>query len=108
MQGAILELASSEGDDVGFLLVILDRSALEVVYLATDPATWGRGVGSRLLARVDELAHEHDAAELSLWVIDDNHRALAVYEAAGWRDTGARRPHESVGRTERLLRRRLG
>ena len=70
------------------------ESLLYLFYLAVDPTTRGRGVGSRLLA---ELSRCHPSCTIVLDVepvVDDapnaeqRRRRLAFYERAGFRDTG--------------------
>ncbi|MEU8244286.1 GNAT family N-acetyltransferase [Actinoplanes missouriensis] len=87
--------------------ILLHRDVIGggLVYLAADPDARGGGVGGRLLAHVDELARSAGRSELSLWVIDDNARALAVYERAGWVRTDELK--QAGGRRERRLVRRL-
>ena len=102
-RGAVAELAVVGDRAVGVHVVLTGPGRLEVVYLAVDPQVWGSGVGSRLLERIDEVAVEHRAVELRLWVIDDNARARALYERAGWRVTGQTAVHEDGDRVERLM-----
>ena len=48
-------------------------------------------------------------ADATLWVLEGNDRAIAFYEAAGWRPDGVRRVEEIWGATaaELAYRRRL-
>ncbi|MCP3800560.1 GNAT family N-acetyltransferase [Allokutzneria sp. A3M-2-11 16] len=100
LDGAKLILARRENRAVGFALVAPRPETLEVFYLAVDPDAWGGGVGSQLLREVDEHARAIGRDTLELWVINDNERAIGVYERAGWvatdevsQDTPEARPH---------------
>jgi ribosomal protein S18 acetylase RimI-like enzyme len=48
------------------------------------PESRGKGVGRRLLQAVEEKARHLDCCKLTLEVMDNNHRALRMYEAAGF------------------------
>jgi ribosomal protein S18 acetylase RimI-like enzyme len=48
------------------------------------PASRGKGVGRRLLDAVEGRAREHGCCKLTLEVMDNNHRALRMYQAAGF------------------------
>jgi GNAT superfamily N-acetyltransferase len=65
-------------------LVALDRARAEIKRMWVSPLTRGRGIGSRLLARLEEAAVE---AGHSLVVLDTNAdlvEAIAMYERAGY------------------------
>jgi GNAT superfamily N-acetyltransferase len=84
LDGAGLLLARRDGVVAGFALVAPNASAIELYYLAVDPDAWGAGVASDLLIGVDTEARALGFDALELWVIDDNQRAIAVYERSGW------------------------
>jgi len=44
----------------------------------------GKGVGRRLLEAIEGKARELGCCKLTLEVMDNNHRALRIYEAAGF------------------------
>jgi GNAT superfamily N-acetyltransferase len=48
------------------------------------PTHRGRGIGRRLLAAVEARARELGCCKLTLEVLDQNHRALRTYTAAGF------------------------
>jgi ribosomal protein S18 acetylase RimI-like enzyme len=48
------------------------------------PASRGKGVGRRLLDAVEGRARERGCCKLTLEVMDNNHRALQMYQAAGF------------------------
>jgi ribosomal protein S18 acetylase RimI-like enzyme len=107
---------AESGDEVGgFVSVGPSRDALaspttgEVYALYVDPECWDRGVGRNLLAHGQKDLVEHGYSDATLWVLVDNQRACAFYEAAGWRADGSERI-EHVGQhqmTEIRYRRQL-
>lgn len=72
-----LVVAEDDGQVVGF--VAFDDRELHALYVL--PASWGRGVGRRLLAVAGPVRE--------LWVLRDNARARRFYERHGWRPDGA-------------------
>jgi GNAT superfamily N-acetyltransferase len=62
----------------------------ELFALYVEPSAWGRGLGRALLARAEAALREAGFDEATLWVLEDNPRARAVYAAAGWREDGGR------------------
>lgn len=69
-------------------LVAYDTGSLR--HLAVHPDCWGRGTATRLLGHVLARQRERGAREVSLWVLDANSRARALYERHGWRLSGER------------------
>lgn len=84
LEGAQLLLARRGGVAAGFALFAPNATAVELYYLAVDPDAWGAGVASGLLTGVDAEARALGYDTLELWVIDDNERAIVVYERSGW------------------------
>ena len=105
--GASLHVASRRGDVVGFALAVPQDKCLEVLYLGVDPATWGTGVGARLLRHLDDHARSTEYGELELWVIADNERAVALYGRCGWQATDEVKVRGSAGRLERRFVRQV-
>jgi len=68
---------------VGF--AAFDAHELAALYVL--PATWGRGIGAKLLEAAGPVS--------TLWVLEGNTNARRFYEQHGWRPDGARRtnPH---------------
>jgi GNAT superfamily N-acetyltransferase len=107
VEGARLLLARRGDKPVGFTLFAPRERTLEVFYLAVDPDAWGGGVGSRLLLSVAEHAREVGRDTLELWVINDNERAIGVYERSGWVGTDEVVRDASSGRLERRFLKRV-
>jgi len=60
------------------------RPLINIHDLAVLPAYRGRGVGRRLLEEVERKAREMRCCKLTLEVLEHNHAARRVYEAAGF------------------------
>ena len=108
LDGAKLVLARRDGRSVGFTLFAPRSGTLEVFYLAVDPDDWGTGVAGHLLLSAEEHARELGRKTLELWVIDDNERAIRVYERAGWVGTHEVKRDAPDGRLERRFLRHIG
>ncbi|GAA3524944.1 hypothetical protein AFL01nite_14380 [Aeromicrobium flavum] len=101
LDGATLTLARRDVRAIGFDLVAPREHVMEIFYVAVDPDVWGDGVAGLLLQDARSRARVAGCRTLELWVIDDNHRAKAVYERAGWLSTGETQPDAASGRAER-------
>ena len=92
-------VALDEGRVVGFASVGPSRDEAgmgELFAIYVDPDAWSTGAGRALIERAEEqLRAEYDAAYL--WVLDDNPRARAFYERAGWTPDGERKAEERFG-----------
>jgi GNAT superfamily N-acetyltransferase len=99
-EGSQLILARTALGAEGFAVVVPRETTAEVLYLAVDPDSWGRGVGSALLAFIRRFADEV-AVDLELWVIADNERAVRTYEQAGWVGSSDLKVRNASGRVER-------
>ncbi|MDA0745328.1 MAG: GNAT family N-acetyltransferase [bacterium] len=63
----------------------------ELIALYVYPQAWRRGIGHSLWQHV-ELVLENNFKEITLWVIQNNHRARHYYEAMGFlEETGKKR-----------------
>jgi GNAT superfamily N-acetyltransferase len=97
---AVCEL---DGRLVGFVSVEPSRDAEadadtgEVVALYVDLAVWRRGLGRQLMDWAKDVARRHGWQRLTLWVLRDNTRARAFYEAVGFHLDGAARDHDFAG-----------
>ncbi len=64
----------------------------EFRYLAVRKDHWGQGLGTLLIAAVEERARANKAARMVLRVVDDNPRAMRLYEHLGYRH----QPHRDI------------
>lgn len=79
----------------------------ELSALYAAPEAWGRRVGRALLAAAVAAMRATGFREAGLWVFEDNARARAFYQAAGWSPDGEAVVEETGGRELRELRYRL-
>jgi len=74
----------------GFAIGRVAADEAELLTLAVDPTMRRRGIGRRLLGRIEGEAAARGARRLFLEVAADNHAAIALYRAAGYGDIGRR------------------
>ncbi len=92
-------VAEDEGRVIGFVSVGPSRDVRglgELYAIYVDPDVWSTGAG-RALAEHAERRLASEYAEATLWVLEDNPRARAFYEAGGWTPDGARKAEERWG-----------
>jgi GNAT superfamily N-acetyltransferase len=96
---SLLLVAERDGSTVGTVTICLPGSTsaeigrpdeVEFRFLAVDPAAWGTGVASALVAACEEHARNTGASALAICVRDINERAAAMYEAMGFHRVPAR------------------
>lgn len=97
-------VAENEGGDaIGFCAVAGEtrdgdepKGVAEIIALYVDPEHYREGVGRELVETVTEVARESEKnlSELTVWTLDRNHRALALYESLGFKRDGAERTDE--------------
>ena len=89
----IILLAYHDGQPIGIAVCFHGfstfnaRPLINIHDLAILPAHRGRGVGRRLLAAVEHKARQLDCCKITLEVQTNNHKARAVYAAAGFAQT---------------------
>lgn len=86
----LIFLAFNRGEAVGIAVCFIGfstfaaRCLINIHDLAVLPGWRGRGIGSRLLAAVERKALEMECCKVTLEVLENNHRAMHVYSAAGF------------------------
>ncbi len=78
-------VAKKQGEVVGTVTAVEERDTLWITALATNPSHQGQGIGSALLAFVQEEGFRKGSEEVMLDVEIDNDKALSVYEKAGFK-----------------------
>ena len=61
----------------------------ELASIYLHPTAWGKGIGRELMITSLESLSEAGFVEATLWVLDNNSRAVGFYEKSGWRADGA-------------------
>jgi ribosomal protein S18 acetylase RimI-like enzyme len=80
----------------------------ELFALYVTPEAWGRGAGRRLWQATRRRLIEESFTEITLWVIEANFRARAIYERLGFAHENAmRRDVEFGGETMPEVRYRM-
>lgn len=90
-----IALAEDDGRVVGMIGAYTPDDSSDVRHLVSTwvaPEARGKGLGSELLAAVVEWARRASASEVTLWVVDGNRPAIALYEGAGFVTTGEKQP----------------
>jgi len=70
---------------IGLVTYVLHAGSLEIISL--DSIQEGKGIGSRLMAEVEQFAMEHTIPEIELITTNDNLQALKFYQKRGYRIT---------------------
>lgn len=66
----------------------------ELAAIYAHPDFWNRGIGHRLLERVEQQLLDAGWQEAYLWVLEGNERAISFYESHGWAADGKRKDLE--------------
>ncbi|NCT90738.1 GNAT family N-acetyltransferase [Cellulomonas sp. APG4] len=94
LRGSPWWLASRGQDDVGLVSLIQEPGApadqRHVVALWVAPGARRLGVASALVEAVVQHAADDGAAGVTLWLVEDNDTAAALYRAHGFVPTGER------------------
>jgi ribosomal protein S18 acetylase RimI-like enzyme len=110
-----LAVTARSGDVIGFVVTgpcrdadVPDFGELWSIYV--DPAHWGDGIGTALMADAVARLQRAGFAAAVLWVLTDNVQARRFYEAKGWRPDGRVKTVEIGGQAtgETRYRRALG
>jgi ribosomal-protein-alanine N-acetyltransferase len=104
----LMLVAELEGVVVGFAVALVAVDEAELESIAVDAQAQRGGVGRLLLRRLTVLAQAEGVVRMLLEVRASNARALAFYQAQGWRQCGRRKryyadPEEDAVLMERLL-----
>ena len=84
-----------------------DETLGELYAMYVLPESWGTGVGRALMAETVDRLRSSGFEQAILWVFDDNPRARAFYELAGWHLDGIVKDEEWLGTLAREVRYRL-
>ncbi len=73
-----------------------DGGTGELYAIYVEPEHWSTGTGRALIERSEEQLRR-SFSDATLWVLEDNPRARAFYERAGWSPDGGRKSEERWG-----------
>ena len=74
-----------EATIIGLVTYVLHADSLEIISL--DSIQEGKGIGSRLMAEVEQFALEQNIPKIELITTNDNLQALKFYQKRGYRIT---------------------
>jgi GNAT superfamily N-acetyltransferase len=85
---------AEDGGPVGTATVIPDDrpATAQLVGMWVAPEARGKGIGRLLVDTVAAWARDRGVRRVTLWVTEGNDPARALYERAGFADTGERQP----------------
>ena len=83
-------LLEGEGVALGYGILATGVNEAHLLNLCIDPAEQGRGLGTRLLTRMLNLARWHHARSVFLEVRPSNRGAITLYKRFGFRVIGIR------------------
>ena len=94
-------VAENDRHVAGYAVVLFRKgSGVARLYsIAIGPFFGQLGIGRQLLAAAEDAAYEHDRMMLRLEVREDNHRAIRIYEQAGYRRIGREPDYYEDGAT---------
>lgn len=84
-----------------------DETKAQVAMLCVEPAYWGSGIGSQMLAALTATLYEQGCRRLRMNVDPSNDRARALYERHGWQHSGETEQVETSDVPELIYRRDL-
>jgi ribosomal protein S18 acetylase RimI-like enzyme len=100
LRNAEVLLLARYGDDAAGMLMaeqfVRDPGAIvepdigHIAMVTVHPSRWGSGIGSALLAALQDGSGVASWTRLSAWVRADNRRGLRLFAGAGFADTGNR------------------
>lgn len=70
----------------------------ELTSIYLRPNTWGQGLGQQLIGHAIGLLTEAGNTAATLWVLEENARAIRLYETNGWHPDGATK-HATIADT---------
>jgi ribosomal-protein-alanine N-acetyltransferase len=78
---------------LGYIVAMSGAGELHLLNVTVIPSHQGRGLGRRLLERLEDEARTRGVAEIWLEVRASNARARALYVRLGYREVGLRRQY---------------
>lgn len=92
-----VDLIEQDGEIVGVIVLIPDKTSLLIENIAVDPAHQGCGIGRELLAHAETVASRLGVPELRLYTNAAMTENLDLYPRLGYREVD-RRTHDGFER----------
>jgi RimJ/RimL family protein N-acetyltransferase len=105
--GARLLVGIADGELVAAIYGVplrTDPTKAQVAMLSVEPALWGQGVGTEMLAALTSALREQGCRQLRMNVDPANERARALYERQGWGHSGETEQVDGTGLPELIYR----
>ena len=85
------------------------RESHEVYAVYVEHQSWGRGIGRQLMNKAESVLLSEKRADITLWVLEENHPSLAFYDRVGYVPDGKKKTQEIGGKalSEVRLRKRI-
>lgn len=102
-----------EADPLGFAMMTLERikwfepRRAHLLAIAVLPRRQRRGIGSALLAQMEDVAWRYGAEEMRLFTGVDNQQALTFFQNAGFQIVGSENYYYPRGQAALALSKRL-
>ena len=102
----------AEGGDGGALagyaglMFVPDGISADVLTIAVAEASWGKGIGSALLAALVDAARRRRCEQMFLEVRKDNPRARGLYLRRGFEEIGVRRGYYQPSGVDAIVMRK--
>jgi ribosomal protein S18 acetylase RimI-like enzyme len=75
------------GKPAGYMAIVSDDAALEVLSIGVAPEAQGKGYGKEMMTRAESIAQNAGQAAIHLVTKVDNANAIAFYEKLGYEQT---------------------
>ena len=88
------------------LMFVPDAISADVLTIAVAEASWGKGIGSALLAALVDAARRRGCEQMFLEVRKDNPRARGLYLRRGFEEIGVRRGYYQPSGVDAIVMRK--
>ena len=93
VRDGLVWLADDDGTIVGLVVLVLEPDHLLLENIAVTPAAQGRGIGTQLMAFVEDEARRHGRTEVRLYTHEAMTENIAYYARRGYTATHRETEH---------------
>ena len=101
--GSNFLVADQDGSVVGYAITVAAAEECELLNIAVEPDSRGRGVGALLLDSAMELCRRSGSTEMWLEVRASNAGARMLYESRGFAEVGVRKRYYHAPREDAIV-----
>jgi ribosomal protein S18 acetylase RimI-like enzyme len=111
--GVITEIITDQESSLGFVMLAMEEEKIfrarkaHLLAIGVLPDHQRKGIGTALLAKVQDLARQYGGKEMFLMTGVDNDAALAFFRNAGFRIIGTEDHYYPRGQSALAMRKRL-